>query len=220
MIENEFFKLYKIEYNKLEPYGFIKEDNHYIYSTQIVDNDFRLIVEIDINGTIDTKVIDVFSDEEYILHRVKKAKGKYASKVKEAYEKVLNQIKDQCMTKEVFKHLNTKTAIEYVKEKYNDELEFLWGEDSLTAIFRRKDSNKWYGLIMAIPKNKLNHTSDEIIEAMNLKGYPNKTVDRIHYFPAYHMNKKYWYTVNLSSDLDLNELFENIDLSYRLVGKN
>ena len=140
--------------------------------------------------------------------------------MKEAYDDVLNQIKDSCMIKELFKHENTKAVINYVKEKYDDELEFLWGEDSQTAICRRKDSNKWYGLIMAIPKSKLDGQSDEVIEAMNLKGYPENSVDYKHYYPAYHMNKKYWYTVDLSSDLDLNQLFENIDISYQLVGKN
>ena len=220
MIEKEYFRLYKIDYCKLESFGFIKENDQYTFSTSIVDNDFKLVVEIDKKGNIDTKVIDIFSDEEYILHRVKKAKGKYASKVKEAYENVLDQIKDNCMIKELFKHEHTKAVIEYVKEKYNDELEFLWGEDSQTAIFRRKDTNKWYGLIMSISKSKLDQTSDEIIEAMNIKGYPNKTVDYTHYYPAYHMNKKYWYTVDLSSNVDLKQLFENIDLSYQLVGKN
>ena len=45
-------------------------------------------------------------------------------------------------------------------------------------------------------------------------------IDYIHYFPAYHMSKKYWYSVMIDESLDLEALYQHIDESYRLVSKS
>ena len=103
MVEREYFKFYKIEEEKLIPYGFKFENGEYKYSTTIVENSFRLDVVVDMQHNIHTYVIDLFSNEEYILHLVKRAKGTYAAKVKEAYNEVLDEIKQQCMRLEIFK---------------------------------------------------------------------------------------------------------------------
>ena len=216
MVEREYFKFYKIEEEKLIPYGFKFENGEYKYSTTIVENSFRLDVVVDMQHNIHTYVIDLFSNEEYILHLVKRAKGTYAAKVKEAYNEVLDEIKQKCMRLEIFK---CQKIIQYVYEKYNDELEYPWGEGK-AAVFRRKDTHKWYGLLMGISKRKLGLDSDEEVEVMNLKGNPEEVIDYIHYFPAYHMSKKNWYSVMIDETINYEELFQKINKSYELVGKS
>ena len=168
MNENDYFKLYKVEIEKLMEYGFIIENDTYTFSTNLMNNDLKMYVIITKKQEITTKLIDIFSNEEYILHKIRKANGNYISKVKEQYQQVLEDIKNNCFVKEIFKNEKTKEVIRYVYETFGDELEFLWGEDSCSAVFRRKDVNKWYGLIMSIPKTKLGYDNNEIIEAMNL----------------------------------------------------
>ena len=219
MNENDYFKLYKVEIEKLMEYGFIKEKDTYTFSTSLMNDDLKMYVVITKKQEITTKLIDIFSNEEYILHKIRKANGNYISKVKEQYQQVLEDIKNNCFVKEIFKNEKTKEVIRYVYETFGDELEFLWGEDSCSAVFRRKDVNKWYGLIMSIPKTKLGYDNNEIIEAMNLKGDANKIIDHNYYFPAYHMNKKSWYTINLHSEVPLVDIKELINKSYESLKK-
>ena len=57
---------------------------------------------------------------------------------------------------------------------------------------------------------------------MNIKLSPAKIeqlVDRQHFYPAYHMNKKHWLTVLLQKDLDIPQVQELLAESYRLVEK-
>lgn len=220
MEEKEFFRLYQIEEEKLISYGFIKKESKYQYSTYIMNNEFQMIVEVDQNNIINTQLKDVFTNEEYILHKIKKANGTYVTKVKEAYEDILEDIKRKCMTKEIFRHTTTKEIIQFIFEMYNDQLEFLWGEDSQSAVFRRKDVNKWYGIIMVIPKRKLGYESDDLIEIMNLKGNASEIIDNSHYFPAYHMNKKTWFTIDLTSKINLDEVKAMIKNSYDSLKKS
>ena len=57
---------------------------------------------------------------------------------------------------------------------------------------------------------------------MNIKLPPAKVeqlVDRQHFYPAYHMNKKHWLTVMLQKDADISLVQELLAESYQLVEK-
>ncbi len=47
----------------------------------------------------------------------------------------------------------------------------------------------------------------------------NYTVDNHKYFPGYHMNKKHWYTICLDGSVEPVELYQRLDLSYKLAKK-
>jgi len=73
----------------------------------------------------------------------------------------------------------------YVKNKYGDELEFLWEKSPKTAVVRRKTSKKWYALILSLSKRKLNLDTDETAEIINLHNSPEeieKLIDNKRYF--------------------------------------
>ena len=44
-----------------------------------------------------------------------------------------------------------------------------------------------------------------------------KLIDNKRYFPAYHMNKKYWCTICLDGTVELEEIYKLIDISYELA---
>lgn len=113
----------------------------------------------------------------------------------------------------------TEEIMNFITSTFGDKPEFLF-EDSDTAVFRKGERKKWYAVIMRISKRKLGVDTDELVEVLNVKLSPNEIaliVDRVSYFPAYHMNKKHWCTVLLDYSLDSDEVFYRIGQSYNLV---
>ena len=125
----------------------------------------------------------------------------------------------KCSSPEIFKSVQTKQVIKYIKEKYDNEPEFLWGEKDGNAVFRHKENKKWYGVLMTVQKSKFGLDGDEIIEAINLKMEPKdieKIIDNKKYFPAYHMNKKHWFSIILDGRVDIKKIYDFIDISYNI----
>ena len=215
-----FIKNKKINFKKLEEFGFKLKDNSYHYNTFLLKNQFKMSVKINLDNSIFTEIIDTETNEAYILHLLEIKRSGYSEKVYKAYSEVLEKIKKECFEDEIFKANYTKEIVDYIKNKYGDELEFLWEKSPKNAVVRRKSSNKWYAVILTISKRKLNLDSDEIIEVINLHNSSEeieKLIDNKRYFPAYHMNKKYWCTICLDGTVELKEIYELIDISYELA---
>lgn len=218
MLEELFVKR-KANFRKLAEYGFATVKDCFVYTVRILEDSFALSVFIDNKGKVDTRLLELDTDEEYVLYKTD-AQGSFVGSVRLAIESVLKDISDNCFDTSAFRLEYTAKVVEYVKEKYNRELEFLWDDTPDTAIWRRPDNKKWFGIIQTIPMKKLGVESDEIVEILNLKGTPEKIasiVDGKRFYPAWHMNKKHWYTVILNGSVDLEEIVEGIDTSYLLV---
>ena len=217
---NNFIKDKKIDLKKLEEFGFKLINNSYYYHTSLLKNQFKISVKISLDNSIFTEIIDTETTEPYVLHLLEIKRSGYSEKVYKAYSEVLEKIQKECFEDEVFKANYTKEIITYVKNKYGDELEFLWEKSPKNAVIRRKSSNKWYAVILTISKRKLNLDSDKIIEVINLHNTAKeieKLIDKKKYFPAYHMNKKYWCTICLDGRIELEEIYKLIDISYELA---
>ena len=109
----------------------------------------------------------------------------------------------------------------YIIGKYNTKPEFLWEKLDGSAVFRNKENNKWFGIIMDINKNKLDK-ENKIIEIINVK-LDNKTIEKLikekGFYNAYHMNKKSWITIVLDDTLKDEEIIKYIDESYNIIKK-
>lgn len=207
-----------INYDKLLKYGFIKQNNKYVFSEKIFNNQFEMIIEI--SDKIQTaKLIDVPSKEEFILVDIQDSTGEFVGSVRAEYENKIKEIIKECTNSNVFKSDQAKKIIKYIKEKYNDDLEFLWEKFDDNAIWRNKVNKKWYGLLLTIPERKLDIDSDKIIEIIDLR-YQKENSDEIidfkTIFPGYHMNKKSWITIKLDGSVSLDDIYELIDNSYAL----
>ena len=210
----------KIDLKRLEKFGFKLINKSYYYYTSLLKNQFKMFVKINLDNSIFTELIDTETNETYVLHLLEERRNGYSEKVYRAYSKVLEKIKKECFEDEIFKTDYTKEVVDYVKNKYGDELEFLWEKSPKTAVVRRKNSNKWYALILTLSKRKLNLDSDEAVEIINLHNSPEeieKLIDNKRYFPAYHMNKKHWCTICLDGTVELEKIFKLIDISYELA---
>ncbi|WP_339120310.1 MmcQ/YjbR family DNA-binding protein [Fusobacterium nucleatum] len=216
----DFIKNKKINFKKLKEFGFELIDNSYYYHTSLLKNQFKMSVKINIDNSIFTEIIDTETNEPYVLHLLEIKRSGYSEKIYKAYSEILEKIKKVCFEDEIFKANYTKEIVAYVKNKYGDELEFLWEKSPKNAVVRRKSSNKWYAVILTIPKRKFGLESDEVIEVINLHNIPKeieKLIDYKRYFPAYHMNKKHWCTICLDGTIELKEIYKKIDISYELA---
>lgn len=212
------FENRKIEYNKLIDYGFILDKEVYIYRRLICDGEFEVKIEIN-NNLVLTSVIEIEFNEEYILVDILNSQGNFVGKVKDEYESVINDFISQCTVIHIFKSNQANVVINYVKEKYNDELEYLWKKFPNNAIWRNKKNNKWYGAILTITANKIGLDSLQKIEILDLRYASNlieQIVDNVKIFSGYHMNKKNWITIKLDGSVDDKYLFELIDGSFNL----
>ncbi|MDE6474145.1 MAG: MmcQ/YjbR family DNA-binding protein [Clostridia bacterium] len=218
----EIFNKKVIDFDKLLQYGFVLNEEIYQFHTDIFNSQMSLTVYVDRQGSISTQVLDLETQEEYSLFLAEDAVGSFVGGVRWEYQRVLRDIADKCCARQVFKSRYANDVIEYVRDKYGDELEFLWKKFDDNAIWRRKDNGKWYGLILTVSKNKIGLDGEEKVEIIDLRISPQEVenvVDNKSYFPAYHMNKKSWITILLDGSIGIEEICRRIDDSYALALK-
>lgn len=205
--------------NKAILFGFTKYENGYMYETDILDGMFRLKVVISSAGHVGTNLIESDTGEEYVLYKTNSV-GLFIGEVRTNIENVLTQIANECYDIEVFKVQQSKDVISHIHDRYGDELEYLWEKLPENAVWRRKDTKKWYGTIQKISKRKLGLNSDEIVEVINLRTRPEKMEALLScgkYYPGWHMNKKRWCTIILDGSVETEEIYKGIDESYLLA---
>ena len=215
----ELFNRKTVNTEKALSFGFTQREDKYIYETDILDGLFFLQIIILFEGSIDTKLTEKSTGGEYLLYKTN-AVGPFVGEVRKAVETILVQIADKCFDIEVFKSSQAKEIICYVRDRYGDELEFLWKKFPDNAVWRRKDTKKWYGAILTVAKNKLGLDSNEIVEIIDLRIQPQKMealLSSENYYPGWHMNKKNWYTIILDGSVETEEICKCIDESYRLA---
>ena len=207
-----------IDFNKLLQYGFINQDNQYIFKTKIYNQQFEMIVCFSEEQSI-SKLIDIANEDEYILVDVQDSTGEFVGKVREEYENKLQDIIEKCTNPNVFKSEQAKEIIKYIKEKYNDDLEYLWKKFPENAVWRNKINNKWYGALLVLSERKLEIASDRIIDIIDLRYQKDKIkeiIDHEKVFAVYHMNKDSWITIRLDGSVNIQEIYKLIDNSYTL----
>lgn len=108
-------------------------------------------------------------------------------------------------------NVKREEIIKYIKEKYEVNPEYLWEDTPDAAIFRHKDNNKWFGLIM-------NVKGEEYLNVKTEPTYSELLRNSYDYIiPAYHMNKQHWNTIIINKKIDKELLYELIDQSYELT---
>jgi len=208
----------KINDTLLEKYGFKKNKSKYIYQTRIQNDQFEIQVVISKKESY-AKLIDLENEEEFVLVDVEASTGQFVGSIKQEYRNVIDDIIQKCTTKEAFKSKQSKEVIQYIKEKYGDELEFLWEKFDDNAIWRNKQNNKWYGVLLTLSERKLGLESDKVVEVMDLRYQKEKIEDILkkpNIFPGYHMNKKSWITIKLDETVDIKKIYSLIENSYSL----
>lgn len=202
---------------KLLAYGF---SENLTYETDILGGDFRLLVRIDPKGDVDTDLTEIETGEPYTLYKTNAA-GAFLGEVRGQIEGVLADIAEQCFEPAVFRFPQSDRIIRFVRETYGNELEYLWEKFPDNAIWRRRDNEKWYGLILTVSGRKLGLDTDQRLEVIDLrmdKARREEILALPHHLPAWHMNKNSWYSVVLDGSVPDAELQMRIRESYDLAG--
>lgn len=222
----KYFSKRKLEKEKLLEFGFVYDKNkkEYEYTGKFSDINMNLFIFLreDEEIEVKTKVIDLETDEEYVLYKLENSSGDFVNKIRGKIKEALDEILEKCFDE--VKNLSQKNEIiNYMKEKYSDEMEYLWEKSPTSSIVRRKDNQKWYAVFMEVSKKKLGIEIDENIDVMNVR-IENHKLEEIFqingYFPAYHMNKKNWISIILDGSITTNEILIRLDKSYNLVANN
>ena len=204
---------------KLRAYGFRVTDGAYLYEQPLLSGAFTLRVRVRADGA-DACLIDAATDEPYTLFLVEDAQGSFIGEVRAAYCDALSAVAEACFAKTVFQSGYSQSVIEYARNTYGDELEFLWEKSPKNAILRRRDNRKWYAALLTISKSKLGAFPDEEIEVLDLRAAPEAIPDMVdgkRVFAGYHMNKKHWITLPLDGTLPAEEICAMLDTSYALA---
>lgn len=118
--------------------------------------------------------------------------------------------------------MNRECLDKHIVDVYKTEAEFPWVSAPSYAVYRHKSNNKWFAVIMEIPKIKIGLEEEGNINVVNLKCDPllvgSLILDNgIH--PAYHMSKTHWITVCLDGSVDKEKIKWLLDISFTLTNK-
>lgn len=219
-IENEIFKKSVIVYDKLIPYGFEKIDGKYTISKNILNNSFRVDIEIlDTTGFVKGKIIDLSFNEEYTNYRIENQTGEFVNKIREEFKNILLDIKNNCTVTNYFITNQANRIVNLIIKKYNDIPEFVWDKFPGYGIFRNPNNDKWYGLIMNINKSKIDNGNEEV-EILNVKLDEDEIkhlLSRNGFYKAYHMNKENWITILLDDTIKDEEIMGYIEESHKFT---
>ena len=209
-------KEYFINYKKLIEYGFFKKNNCYFYETYILDDNYLVMFSI-MDDILSYVVLDAKSMRPFDYYSINKRNTCEAKRVvKEINSFIDNHILIYDM-KNTIKNSMVLKIINYIRDKYKDEVEFPWDNISSNIVFRHLKSKKWYVFISNVCKDKLGLESKEIVSVINLK-YPkdkrNDIIDNKSIFKGYHMNKDNWITILLDDNYKIENIYKLIDISY------
>lgn len=201
---------------KLLDFGFVKCSQNgiesFIFKQDLPDFDFYLMVEIT-KTKVSAHVFEKETDERYVLLDVPSANGAFVGELRKKVGKIIEEINSFCFeTVDIY-----QKYVDFIKTRFNANQEFPWEDEA--SVFRCTNG-KWFGLLMQIGFKKLGIESDERVWVVNLKADVEKIPELVNHqtiFPAWHMNKKYWISVILTTITDFDQLCKLTERSYELV---
>ena len=221
-IENNIFKRYSPDFDKLKKYGFKKDTDDFVFEKLFKDNLFKAIIKVNTNGNVLGTVYEIESNDEFLPLRIKNSQGAFVGEVRSAYEELLISIRDECFNKKYFIFPQANRITNKVIEKYGNKPEFLWEKFTGTGIFRNPETNKWYLAILDVDMSKIQTGKKGIVEVADIKLAPEnveKLIKQKHFYPGYHMNKKYWITIILNDSVSDEKIMELIKESHSFTEK-
>lgn len=117
----------------------------------------------------------------------------------------------------------TRSELEkYILDTYGVAPDYPWISDPDSAVFRHGENQKWFALIMDIPKSRLGLSGEGKISVVNFKCDPilvSAIRTEAGFFPAYHMNKDKWITAALDGSAPDDSVKMLLDMSFCLTAK-
>ena len=109
-------------------------------------------------------------------------------------------------------------VFDYVKKNYQAEPEYLWLRYPDYAVFRHADNEKWFGLVMDVPRQKLGLDGAERVDILNVKLSDPLLVDLLlrqpGYLRGYHISRGNWISILLDGSVPFADICQWLDESY------
>ena len=203
---------------KAEKFGFkMNQEDCYEWETLLEGYDLILTVVIG-KQQCNIRVLTLPDREPYELFEVVSSEGPFVTEIRNKVADTLYDIRQQC-----FDSKSTRDAVlSYCADMYNTKPENPWDKYPAYCTLKTAKSDKWYAIVMDIPQSSLGLDSKAVVDVLNVKVNPERIkelIDYQHFFPAYHMNKKYWISILLDHLVDMKLVQKLIDESYGLVEK-
>ncbi|MDU8923752.1 MmcQ/YjbR family DNA-binding protein [Pasteurellaceae bacterium LIM206] len=218
--EQAFFQKASVDFSRLAAYGFCRQDDGYHYSQPILNNEFRVDIQISPQGEVFGRVFDLGTESEYANVHIRHQQGEFVHKVRTAYFEVLEQILQHCCTQRHFTAAQANRMADYILANFADRPVFPWEKYPDFGVFKHRANDKWYALVMQVDKSKLVAKSQGKINVINLKVEPANLAPLLQQegiYPAYHMNKKHWISIILDETVSDTRLIELIRQSFALT---
>ncbi|ANZ57584.1 hypothetical protein BGL34_04555 [Fructilactobacillus lindneri] len=116
--------------------------------------------------------------------------------------------------------ITKKEVLDYVNDAYDTKPAYIFKKFPDYCVLKHTSNGKWYGIIMNVPEVKLgiNGTAENyVIDLKVQKELVGLLQSKKGIFPAYHMNKEHWISVDLDIYENFKELKGLIDESYDLT---
>ncbi|MBR3542512.1 MAG: MmcQ/YjbR family DNA-binding protein [Treponema sp.] len=206
---------------KFAAFGFKKRCGSCVCKKALCGGDFYALLELG-GQTLTAQVYDAATDELYAPFDMRGARGSFVAAVREEVQKIVDDFYERCFESEDIH----KKYFDFIERQFNCKADFPWAQEegaakrySDAAVFRCPNQ-KWFALVMEITYKNLGLANDKKVFAVNLKADPERVADladKKTIFPAYHMNKKHWITVLLTSATDFDLLRSLTEQSRALV---
>lgn len=205
----------EIDEKELIQYGFIRRGDAFFLKKHLPSFPFSACYILK-GETLESRLIDDDSEEEYELVDAKNGMQGYSRGVNEEYQVLTEEILSSC-TKRI--KTQTERIVLYVANHYGDEVEHLFEKSPDVIVIRKKENRKWYCLFMRIEAKKLSLNEKQIFDVLDLRGREQRilSIDNEFTFPGFHMNKKHWYTIILDERMKDEEIISLIEESYSLA---
>ncbi|KPW71365.1 MULTISPECIES: MmcQ/YjbR family DNA-binding protein [Pseudomonas syringae group] len=113
-----------------------------------------------------------------------------------------------------------QSLLNHVAKTFDVQPDFPWSKFPDYAVLRHAGSEKWFGIVMNVPKEKLGLKGEGELDILDVKCRPEKAgslrqMEGI--YPGYHMNKEHWISVALDGSVPAKHIHELIQDSHDLT---
>ncbi|MEW6857902.1 MmcQ/YjbR family DNA-binding protein [Streptococcus iniae] len=211
-----------VDKTKLADFGFKQEGQTHVFSTLIMEEAFRVELQVNSEGDLFSRVIDNDLQEDYLPIWVKSASNPYAKKVRAAYQQVIRSFRTSCCKHLPFTSDQMNRINQKIIKRYGDVFDQPFEKGDSYRSFRV--AGKWYALVYSLDVSKLvgipKTKAGQILQVANVK-VNAKHLDSFllldGVYPAYHMSKKSWVTILLDDSLSDAVVWDFFDNSRALV---
>lgn len=198
----------------LTAYGFQKQSLGYSCQYSLHQGEYLCEIQV-VNDELSVFVYETAEHEEFLPFYIKQNQGAFVSEIRAEVDELIARLLKQCFTESEVK----QELLSYAKEYFQTMPEYPW-EGISHCVLKSAVKKKWYAIFMRTPYQTLGIERKGSIDIVNVKANPSlitQLIDKQRYFPAYHMNKKYWVTILLDRNTDIEKAKELLRGSYSLV---